>query len=288
MSGSVRELVSRKPPLSALVEGVVNVRLVLEQQSNHASVTLLCCFLQSAPLKAAVEGEALHIGIVLKKCRANVGMTLASRHGQWGPALVTPIICICAMPAQGLADRGVTFARCYQEGRGAILAQSVYVGLGVQEKFANVRVPEVASFMQGRVAVGALGINVSAFLDDQLENRDAAAVCGFLQKGGALWIPKLHAHALGKQNPHALGISPFAKLMQVDEDQVEVFNEGLLQGVQLLLIQTPHVKLRGPPKLRPRGGQCTADFPQRLILFEHDAQFRHVRHQAGRWRIDTA
>ena len=37
-----------------------------------------------------------------------------------------------------------------------------YVGLGVQEKFANVRVPEVASFMQGRVAVGALGINVSA------------------------------------------------------------------------------------------------------------------------------
>ena len=24
-------------------------------------------------------------------------------------------------------------------------------------------------------------------------------------------VPKLHAHALGEQNPHALGISPFAK-----------------------------------------------------------------------------
>ena len=89
---------------------------------------------------------------------------------------------------QGVANRGVTFARCYQEGRGAILAQSIYVGLCVQEKVANVRVPEVAGFVQRRVAIGALGVDVSAFLDDQLENRDAAAVCRFLQKGGTLWI----------------------------------------------------------------------------------------------------
>ena len=40
----------------------------------------------------------------------------------------------------------------------------------------------------GKEYVGALGIDVPAFLDDQLENRDAAAVCRFLQKGGALWI----------------------------------------------------------------------------------------------------
>ena len=132
--------------------------------------------------------------------------------------------------------------------------------------------------MQRRVAVGALGIDVATLFDDQLEDGGTAAMRCLLQEGRAFGIPKLDAHTLGEENPHALCIPSLAELVQVDEDKVEVFNERLLQGVQLLVIQSPHVELRCPTKLRPRGGQGAADFCQGLILLEHDTQLRHGHH----------
>ena len=53
-------------------------------------------------------------------------------------------------------------------------------------------------------------------------------------------VPKLHAHALGEQNPHALGISPFAK-------------PGAPPGFQVFFFWWFRVPLRVPFKDSTRG-----------------------------------
>merc|ERR1719247_154840 len=96
-----------------------------------------------------------------------------------------------------------------------------------------------------------LSIQVAALFDEQLEDRSLSTVGSLLQQCGSFRIALLHTHSLRNQQPHALCLTPLAKLMQIDEDQVKLVNELLLQCMQASVVQTPHEKARGPAKLQP-------------------------------------
>mmetsp|Transcript_125927 Transcript_125927/g.298945 ORF Transcript_125927/g.298945 Transcript_125927/m.298945 type:complete len:233 (+) Transcript_125927:277-975(+) len=232
----------------------MHIRFGLEEEANDVGVPLFCGLLQSTSLTAAIGREAMHIGIVLKEGLANFHVTFTCCDGKWRPSLVATIIRICVMLEEGLANCIVAFSRRYQERCRSVLAQGIYIGLHTQKDLTDLGVPQVAGLVERGVAVGAFRIQNAPLLDEELEDGHGAAVGCLLEQGRSFRVPLLRIHPLGEQNPHALGITSFTKLEEISEDEVQVLDERLLQGVELQLIQAPHVKLRGLAEFRPCRG----------------------------------
>mmetsp|Transcript_105632 Transcript_105632/g.251870 ORF Transcript_105632/g.251870 Transcript_105632/m.251870 type:complete len:233 (+) Transcript_105632:59-757(+) len=174
---ALRELIGREAALApALVKAVVHICLVLEEETHHSDVSLLCGLLQSAPLEAPVCGEALHVRIVLQQNFTHLHMPFTSCNREWRPALVTAVIRISSVLQQVLADAGMALPGGHQQRSGAILAQGIHVRLRAKQKLADLAVSKVASFMQGRVPIRALGIQISTLLSDEPQDWYTPAV----------------------------------------------------------------------------------------------------------------